>query len=108
MSCWIGLFPASDCASFSVPRTSWQLEHFTPPVDYALNEVIALHATLVRRAVGEVCKSLNQLVFFEHPEILTPLAHVVADRSIVVFAFDRITQRAPLRVALDADVVGGQ
>ena len=76
-------------------------------VHHALDEVVALHAVLVRGAVGEMREGgLAELVIFELPEILQIQAHVIADRPVVIFAVDGIRQRAALRVALDAGVVG--
>src|SRR6266853_271037 len=48
-------------------------------------EIIALHAILVPRAVGEMGEgSLTQLVLFEAPKVAQLLACVEADRPIVV------------------------
>ena len=42
-----------------------------PPVHHTLDEVVALHPVLVRRAVGEVReRRLAELVLFETPEVL--------------------------------------
>src|SRR5260370_5814829 len=73
----------------------------------ARGEIIALHAILVPRAVGEMGEgSLTQLVLFEAPKVAQLLAGVEADRPIVVLPFDRVAERLTLRVALDADIAG--
>ena len=51
----------SRSALFSVPWTSWQLKQVTPcGVHQALHEIVALHAVLVRRAVGEMREGLSR------------------------------------------------
>ena len=55
------------------------------------HEVIALHAILVRGAIGKMREStLAELVVFELPEILEIQPHLETDRPIVVFPFDRV------------------
>ena len=76
-------------------------------VHHALHEIVSLHAILVRGAVGKMRESqLAQRVIFQLPVILQIQPHVIADRPVVVFPFDRIAERPPLRVALDAGVAG--
>ena len=65
------------------------------PVHDALHKVVALHAILVRGAVGEVVeRRLTEGAVLELPEVLQSQPHVVADRPIVVSVFDRIRQEA--------------
>ena len=76
-------------------------------VHEALNEIIALHAVLVRGAVGKMGEArFAELVLFQLPKIRKVQSNVKADRPVVVLAFDRICQRAPLRMTLDARIVG--
>jgi hypothetical protein len=50
-----------------------------------LDEIVTLHAVLVRGAVGEMSKGgLAELVLFELPEIAQVLAGFVADGPIVI------------------------
>ena len=74
-------------ALLSVPWTSWQLKQVTPcGIHFAGHEIVALHAILVRRAVGKMSeRGLAQLVFFELPEVLAdsgPRRSPPANRSI--------------------------
>ena len=95
-------------ALLAVPWTSWQLKQVTPRVYIsALDEIVALHAVLVGGAVREMGERLfAQFVLFQFPEILQIQSDVEPDRPVVVFAVDRIGQRLPLRMALDAGIVG--
>ena len=75
-------------------------------IHYALNKVISLHPILVGRAIGVVSKRcLTQLVLFELPELLQLETGMEPDRPVIILALDWIRQRAPLRMALDADIV---
>ena len=70
------------------------------------HKIVALHAVLVRRAVGKVSeRGLARFVLFEFPVILEIRADVKTDGPVVVFAFDRIAEGLALGMALDADVV---
>jgi len=76
-------------------------------VHHALHEVIALHAVLVRRAICKMSeRSLAEIVLFKLPIILEVESDMEADRPVVIFSFDGTGERASLRVALDAGVVG--
>jgi len=60
-------------------------------VHYALHEVIALHAVLVRGAIRKVREGeLAEGVFFELPEVAEIEPDMIADGPIVIFPFDRI------------------
>lgn len=57
----------------------------------ALHEIIALHAILVRRAIGEVIEGgLTKRAVFEFPEIPQPQTDVIPDRPVVIFSVDRV------------------
>src|ERR1039458_10269230 len=74
----------------------------------ALHEVVALHAVLVSRAVGEVGeRGLAEFVLFQLPIIAQVLAYFESDGPIVIYAVERLPERLSLRMALDASVVGG-
>src|SRR5260370_8685202 len=76
-------------------------------VHYALNEVIALHAILMGSAIGEMREGhLTKDVVFELPKIAEVESDAIADRPVVILPFDGIGQRASLRMALDASVIG--
>ena len=76
-------------------------------VHEALNEIVALHAVLVRGAVGKMREArFAELVLFKLPKIRKVQSNVEADGPVVVLAFDRISQRAALRMTLDAHIVG--
>ena len=76
-------------------------------VHHALDEVIALHAVLVRRAVGKMSETqIAKPVVFELPIIPQVETNVKADGPVVVFSIDGICQRSALRVALNAGIVG--
>ena len=63
-------------------------------VHQALHEVIALHAIFVRGAIGKMGKrKLAQFVILELPEIHQLLAHMKADRPVVILALDGIGER---------------
>lgn len=68
------------------------------PVHYALNEIIALHAILVRGAVGKVEEigGRSERVFLQFPEILQPQADLVANGPVVIPGVDRIGERPAL------------
>jgi len=74
-------------------------------VHEALNEVIALHAVLVRGSVGKMREAcFAELVIFESPKVRKVQSDVKADRPVVVLAVDRIGQGTPLRMTLDANI----
>src|SRR6267143_1418485 len=76
-------------------------------VHYALSEVIALHAILMGGAIGEMREGhLTEGVVFELPKIAEVESDAIADRPVVMLPFDGIGQRASLRMALDASVIG--
>ena len=69
----------------------------TSSIHYALDEVITLHAVLVRRAVGKVGeRGFAQLVLFQLPVILQMLAHVESDRPVVGLEGGRAGERTSL------------
>ena len=77
-----------------------------PRVHQTLHEVISLHPVFVPRTIREVCeRCFPKFVFFELPETLEFPAHLKADGPVVVFAFDGILQRLPLRMALNTGIV---
>ena len=66
-------------------------------VHHTLREIVSLHAVLVGRAVGKMRKAqFAQLVLLELPVILQLEPNVIADRPVVIIAFDRIGERAAL------------
>src|SRR3954454_8367090 len=76
-------------------------------VHCALHEIVALHAILMSCSIGEMSEgSFTQLVIFQLPVILEVFAHIETHGPIVISALDRVLQRAPLRVALYAGVIG--
>src|SRR5262249_43152485 len=76
-------------------------------VHEALNEIVALHAVLVRRTLGKVREAcFTELVLFKLPKICKVQSNVEADGPIVVLPLDRVIQRTALRMTLDANVVG--
>ena len=69
-------------------------------IDDALRVVIALHAVLVRSAVGEIIEAgLSWSSVLKFPEILKTKVDAIADRPVIVVALDRIGERLPLRMA---------
>ncbi len=75
-------------------------------VHHALDEIVALHAVFVRRAIRVMCeRRLAEPVFFELPEILQLAAHVKPYGPVIIFAFNRVLERLPLRVALNTGIV---
>ena len=95
-------------ALLPVPCTSWQLKQVTPRVyirlcTKSLPCIRFLCAVPSAKCVNVVSPSLCSSSFqksFRLRALLKP------DRPVVVLAFDRIRQRLPLRMALDAGVVG--
>src|SRR6202045_2877031 len=76
-------------------------------VHNALHKIIPLHPVLMRGAVGKVREAgLAQRVLFQLPKILQAQTHMIADRPVVIFAFDGTHRRAPLRMALNARIAG--
>ena len=72
-----------------------------------MSEVIALHAILMGGAIGEMREGhLTEGVVFELPKIAEVESDAIADRPVVILPFDGIGQRASLRMALDASVIG--
>ena len=66
-------------------------------VHRALNEIVALHAVLVRRAVGKMREGrLSELVILEFPEVVEVEADMKSDRPIVILPTDRVLERLPL------------
>ena len=73
----------------------------------ALDKIIALHAVLVRRTICEMSESLlAQLVFFQLPEVLQIESNSKANGPVIIRAVDRVRERLPLRMALDANIGG--
>jgi len=78
------------------------------PVHQALDEIIALHSIFVGRTVGEVKEvGLPERAVFQFPEVGEAKSNVVADRPIVILAFQWNRERAALRMALNAGIGGG-
>ena len=76
-------------------------------VHEALNEIVPLHAVLVRGPVGEVREAhFTKLVLLQSPEVRQVQSNVKADGPIVVLSLDGISQRAPLGMTLDASIIG--
>jgi hypothetical protein len=76
-------------------------------IHQALHKIVALHPVLVRGAVRKMGEcGLSKRVLLERPEIAKMRAHTIPNRPIVVFAFHGIVNRGPLRMALDARVIG--
>src|SRR5271169_6004503 len=73
----------------------------------ALDVVIALHSVLMGRTVGEMSERLlAKFVVFQFPEILEIPTRVEADRPVIINAADRVAERLPLRMALNANIGG--
>ena len=76
-------------------------------IHQALDEIIALHAVFVRGAVGKMREAgFAELVLLELPKIREIQADVKAHRPVVILSLDRIGQRTPLGMTLDARVIG--
>jgi hypothetical protein len=76
-----------------------------PAIHDALNEIVALHAVLVCRAVGIVREAgFAERVRLELPVILQPQSDVVADRPVIRFPVNEAAAWLPLRMALDAGI----
>lgn len=77
----------------------------TVRVHRTLNKIVALHAILMRGAIGKMSESLlTRLMLFKLPEIFEVHSHLKTNRPVVVSSVDWIAQRLPLRVTLNADV----
>ena len=75
-------------------------------VHNTLGKVVALHAILVRCAIGEIIESgLPRRAVLKLPEIPQPQADTVTHRPIVVPTFNWTGNRPPLRMATDARVI---
>jgi len=81
---------------------------YSAPIHDALNEIVALHAVLMRRAIGIVQEigRRTERAFLQLPMVLQLHPDVIADGPIVVLAFDGVRKRLPLGVALNAGVAG--
>ena len=76
-------------------------------VHNALHEVVTLHAVLVAGPVGKVGKTLLAgLGFFQVPKVLETQPLLKSDWPSVVLPRDQGLGRPPLRMALDAGVIG--
>src|SRR5580704_12124999 len=76
-------------------------------IHQARDEIVPLHAVLVRGPVREVSETkFAELVLLELPEISQIQADVKADRPVIILALYRILRRPALRVTLDAGVAG--
>ena len=68
-----------------------------PRVHQTGREIVALHAVLVRRAVGKMREGrLSELVILEFPEVVEVEADMKSDRPIVILPTDRVLERLPL------------
>jgi len=75
-------------------------------VHVALHEIIALHSVLVRRQVGILIEiRRSRLQFLEPPMIRQTLTRQKANRPVVIFPVDGVTEGPTLAVALDAHVI---
>ena len=81
---------------------------YSAPVHNAFDEIVALHAVLMRRAIGIVQEvgRRTERPFLQLPMVLQLRPNVIADGPIVVLALDWVRKRLPLRVALNARVAG--
>lgn len=78
-----------------------------PRIHDTLDEIIALHPVLVRGAVRKMCeRHFTKFVLFKLPEVLQLSAHLESHRPVVILTADWVLQWLPLRMALDAGVVG--
>ena len=76
-------------------------------VHEACDEIIALHAVLVRGPVGIVREGcFSELVLLQLPELRQIQADMKADRPVIVFTLDRVSQRLALGMTLDARIAG--
>ena len=72
----------------------------------APDKIVALHAVLVAGAVREMReRRCAELVLFKLPVVYEVLSDFESDRPIVVFSLDRVGERLPLGVTLNAGVV---
>src|ERR1700722_17885365 len=75
-------------------------------IHIALHEVIALHAIFVCRHVRKLKEVRpSRLHFLELPEVCQLHPHLETNRPVVMLAIDRVSQRTPLAMALDACIV---
>src|SRR6185503_1158422 len=75
-------------------------------VHLAVDEVIRLHAVLVRRTFREMREGcLTGLMLFQLPEVLQLETLMEADRPIVILTIDGAGERLALGVALQTGVV---
>src|SRR5580692_2257264 len=80
---------------------------YSAAVHHALDEIVSLHAVFVRGTVGDMSTALlAELVVFGLRVIAQFWSYVIADRPVLIIAPDRTSQRAFLRVVLDASVIG--
>jgi hypothetical protein len=76
-------------------------------VHQALHKIVALHAILMRRAVGEMGETgFAQFVLFQLPIVRQLQSRVIAYCPVVILALDGIGERLALGMALDASVIG--
>jgi len=77
-----------------------------PVIHIALNKIVPLHPVLVRSQIG-VLKEVRhaRLQLLKPPEINQPLPGQKTHRPVEVLPFNRIRQRTPLAMALDASIV---
>src|ERR1035438_5419983 len=74
-------------------------------IHYALDKVVSLHPVLVRSAIGKMRERLlAQLVVFELPVVFQVEPGAESHRPVVIAAIDRIVERLPLRMALNAKI----
>ena len=78
---------------------------YAPLVHEALNEIVALHAVLVCRAVGIMRKAgFAERVRLELPKVLQPQSDAVTDRPVICLPVNQAAARLPLRMALNAGI----
>ena len=78
------------------------------PVHHALHKIVSLHAVLVRGPIREVKKICGrpESMIFQLPVLSELPPYVVANRPIIVLAFNRVRERLSLRMTLDARIAG--
>jgi len=78
----------------------------TAAIHHARDEIVALHPILVSSAVRKMReRRFTELVLFEPPEVFQLLALIESHGPVVVTARDRVAERLPLRMTLDARIV---
>ena len=75
---------------------------------HALHKIITLHSVLVRSRVSKVDESgLPESNVLQFSIVCETETNVITDRPVIGFTLNQIAPRLPLRVALNARIVGG-